>query len=384
MLSACGTGALERLADEPLVPTSSIGGQASAEPPPDVVTQSPWPIAADADPRGRELARACGEPDGGLERVARAVALTRAKGLGAPDGDRVAVLLRSFGVPHVRPRVLAASGRAPLEDADLRTRLATLAGPLARCGVAIERTPHGGEIAVAVAVDALADLAPLPQHARPGEWLSVEAKLHVTARSARVLVTGPRGMPRAVPAQLDRTGTVRARFALERPGAFLVQVVGDVEGGPRPLLEAKVGTEKVDDEDAPAPGEDAATGEDAGAMERMVIALRATENLPPLSRDPRLDALARAHAAEMAREGVVAHDVGKGDLRVRAGAANLVAQRVGENVAHAATLARAFRALHASPSHRVNLLDAGYTRMGLGVVRAEDGSFWVCQVFGTD
>lgn len=320
--------------------------------------------------------------------MARAVARARARGLDAPDADRIATMLRGAGVPHVRPRVLSASGRAPLEANDVRAKVAALASPLARCGVALARTPHGGEVAVAIAVDALADLAPLPRRARPGEWLTLDAKLHVEARSARVLVTGPRGLPRTVPATLDpQSGAVRARFALDRPGAFLVQVVGDVEGGPRPVLEASVGAGEptpAGDEEAPAPGEETESAEDAPALARMVTALRASEGLAPLARDTRLEAIARAHAEHMARDGQVAHDLGDGDLRSRAFAAGIQARRVGENVARAATLARAHRTLHASPSHRLNLLDAGYTRLGIGLHRAEDGLVYVCEVFGSD
>jgi uncharacterized protein YkwD len=44
-------------------------------------------------------------------------------------------------------------------------------------------------------------------------------------------------------------------------------------------------------------------------------------------------------------------------------------------------VALAHRALHASPSNRMNLLRADYTHVGLAVLRAQDGSVYVCQVF---
>ena len=55
-----------------------------------------------------------------------------------------------------------------------------------RCGLAIARTPHGGEVIVALRVEALADLAPMPTRARTGEWLTFEARLHVAAHSAKL------------------------------------------------------------------------------------------------------------------------------------------------------------------------------------------------------
>jgi uncharacterized protein YkwD len=78
----------------------------------------------------------------------------------------------------------------------------------------------------------------------------------------------------------------------------------------------------------------------------------------------------------------VAHDLGDGDFRDRFEAeGTLDARAVGENVAHAPTVALAHRALHASPSHRINLLRADYTHMGVGVALALDGSVYVCETF---
>lgn len=114
----------------------------------------------------------------------------------------------------------------------------------------------------------------------------------------------------------------------------------------------------------------------------MVAALRTFEGSAPLAHDDKLDALAKAHAERMRDGRSVAHDLGDGDFRDRFEAeGTLDAHAVGENVAHAPTLALAHRALHASPSHRINLLRADYTHMGVGVARAEDGSVYVCETF---
>jgi hypothetical protein len=50
-------------------------------------------------------------------------------------------------------------------------------------------------------------------------------------------------------------------------------------------------------------------------------------------------------------------------------------------VASAATPEGAHRALWASPSHRGNLLDRGYERAGVAVVRDSSGRVWVTQLF---
>ena len=178
----------------------------------------------------------------------------------------------------------------------------------------------------------------------------------------------------------------RARFALDQPGAFTVQLIGDVAEGPRPLLEARVFADippTAPGEEPAAPGEEAAgTSDDASALARMIGALRAVEGVPPLARDEKLDALARSHAERMRDGRAVAHDMGDGDFRARFEAEGSIdARAVGENVAHAATVALAHRALHASPSHRINLLRADYAHIGVAMTRAADGSVYVCETF---
>lgn len=357
------------------------------------ITQSPWVAGTDGDPREASLAAACGTEDGALARIARELVEQRARGLGALDSTALVAKLRAAGEPYVRPRVIAFSGQAPIEDTKLRAELSRRrrAGAPVRCGVGIARTPHGGEVIVALRVDALADLAPLPTRARTGEWLTFEARLHVGARSAKLVILGPHGLPRSVPTSLDAaSGVARARFALDQPGPFTLQLIADLAEGPRPLLEAKVFADVLPtppgDEPA-APGEEATStsNEPAGdgpLLSQMVATLRAFEGSPPLAHDDRLDALARAHAERMRDGHAVAHDLGDGDFRDRFEAeGTLDAHAVGENVAHAPTIALAHRALHASPSHRINLLRADYTHMGIGVARAADGSVYVCETF---
>lgn len=355
------------------------------------VTRSPWRASVDGprDPsteRERALALVCGAPDDALSEVARELVERRVRGLGVTDPDAVVGMLRVRGEPHVRPRVVTASGRAPIADDVLRAQLETVRRRETRCGVAIRTSASGKELLVAVAIDALADLEPLRTRMRTGEWVALEARVRVPATEARVVLLGPRGTPRTVATTIDpATGVVRARFVLDQPGAFTVQLVADVARGPEPLLEARVFADvepPSTEEPAPAPGEESGRGDqDEGALARMVDTLRTSEDLRPLQRDPRLDALAKAHAVEMARVQNVGHDVGAGDTRARFEAKSLAAKTLGENVARAASLESAHRALHASPSHRLNLLRADYTHIGLGVVSGPDGRLYVCEIF---
>ena len=270
--------------------------------------------------------------------------------------------------------------------------------PLRRCGVATGVAPDGSYALVVVTVEALADLAPLPTRARTGQWLTVEAHLRTAAPKATVFVMDASGAPRAVPSWIEGR-VVRARFAVDQPGELDVQVVADVPGGPRPVLEAAVFVDVDPPRDAgaggasdvpgvPAPGEseDGASGGPAPApddvrLARMMAAARSSVGLSSLPRDPRLDRLALAHATRMAATHELAHDAGDGDPLERMRQAGLDPRLAGENVAHAATLPLAHRAIWASPSHRLNLLGRGYDRMGVGVVRDERGELWVVETF---
>jgi uncharacterized protein YkwD len=233
-----------------------------------------------------------------------------------------------------------------------------------------------------VVVDALADLGPLPTAARAGEWLTIDAELLVPAGQAKVVVLGPRSAPRMVPTT-KRGSRVHARFAPDRPGAFLVQVLAAVTTGPRPVIEAMVfASEEPPTSFASArvPGEAAADPflDPRATLYAILAEARTLERRPPLARSPELEALAQAHAEAMHRAGRLGHDIGRGTVDQRAG---LDPRRVGENVARAPTAVRAHRVLWASPSHRANILDPRFDNVGIGVSRTAGGAVWVCQIF---
>jgi uncharacterized protein YkwD len=358
---------------------------------------SPLPID-DASEGGVErdaLAR-CGRGEAGLREVARALAARKVEGGSLPELDGIAREQRAAGEPHPWPRAWSARVRtleSPSARAALLSRLDAWLGPgatpLRRCGVASGVADDGSHSLVVVTVEALADLAPLPTRARTGQWLTLEAHLRTPARGASVFAIDAAGAPRTVPSWTEGN-VVRARFAPDRPGELDVQVVADVSGGPRPVIEAAV---FVDEEpsrnvdDRPAPGEVEArdvsgdASPDDQRLSRMIATARASVGLAPLPRDARLDRLALDHAARMALTHELAHDAGDGDPLDRLHAAGLDPHATGENVAHAATLPLAHRAIWVSPSHRLNLLGRGYDRMGVGVARDARGELWVVETF---
>ena len=110
---------------------------------------------------------------------------------------------------------------------------------------------------------------------------------------------------------------------------------------------------------------------------------RAQIGAPPLQFDESLLAAARAHAAEMVRQGQLSHQfTGEPSLPLRlAAASTLHLDRAGENVAYDSSADQAHHHLMLSPPHRENLLDAGYNVAGFGVIRSGE-YFYVVEDFG--
>lgn len=365
---------------------ASDGGEVFSFP---EVTQSPLGVAQVPVALGAFFSQ-CKAGDAALARVAERFARRQAEGSAPLDVSEISFALRAEGSPYVWPRAWT------LEGADLETTAAVERmhgwltsfddGGERRCGVALAST-RDHQVLAAVAVDALADLEPLPVRVRAGTWVDVNASVLVPTTEAKVIVLGPSGAPYAVPTTFDGR-VARARFNADRPGAFLIQLLANVAGGPRPVLEASV---YVDARPPTSFFGDAAPGEPArplppqadktAALLAMLNEARGSEGSPPLERDPTLDDIAARHAQAMRQLKRIAHDAGDGDHRSRIAAAELSVLATGENVAHALDVTRAHRALWASPSHRENLLQPRFDRVGIGVALDPDGSIWVCEVF---
>lgn len=347
-------------------------------------TRSPQPASGDTG----ALAAVCPQHDAALDRAARFIAARELAGRVATDAEDVTYVMRAEGAPYVWPHLWVLAGGQVGADGAARFESWLRSLPHVsdvRCGTAFASRP-GREVAVGLAVDVVADIAPLPTEARLGSWLELKAHSLVPASAAEVIVLGPRGEPHAVTSSLDR-GEVRARFHVDREGLWLVQVLATVAGGPRPVAEALVfagGKPETLVASLPAPGEKDGVGADpAAALAGMVNGARASEGLTRLTRDARLDRAAGAHAEVMRDEHQLAHEARDGSPSDRLEMAGVAAHTVGENVAHAADAAHAHRTLWQSPSHRSNLLESRFDTFGVGVARDTDGTLWVCELFAS-
>ena len=123
-------------------------------------------------------------------------------------------------------------------------------------------------------------------------------------------------------------------------------------------------------------------------LHRAVNAARGRHHKIPLRRDPRLDAVARAHSADMARRGYLAHESPEGtnpvDRLTRGGVEGftLAAENAGITTRPDPT-DEILSSWLASPVHRENLLAPVFNTAGLGIARSPAGALVYTQLYAT-
>lgn len=381
VLHAIGCGSAPRPAADPAPPASEVVLAAR-------YSFAPQPQATLSAREVAWVAR-CGKPDAALFVVARALASERAAGGAMPDTEQIARRLREAGAPYVWPVAVGLSGSA--RDRDVEERLDALRAQVdkdgeARCGFGLVETPPANGYAasrhlVAIAVANLGTFEKLPVHTEPGRALIAQAQLAQPLRSASAYLLGPSGDPKSVQVTLSpRKDALTVRFAPAGDGEYLLQMLGDLGSGPRPLFEALVVSGKGSARSERS-NEPPASDDEAGVLAR-INALRASHGHKPLVMDPALSTLALAHAQDMAQKQKLAHDVGNGTPDARVKRAGLALRVVGENVSFAKGVIAAHEGIERSPSHRANVLRAEFTKVGIGFVRGPDGMVYLAEIFG--
>jgi uncharacterized protein YkwD/uncharacterized membrane protein required for colicin V production len=123
---------------------------------------------------------------------------------------------------------------------------------------------------------------------------------------------------------------------------------------------------------------------EAAEMELVNLVNRArTENgLNPLAIDPELTAVSRAHSEEMFRLGYFAHTSPvTGNVGDRLDAAAVTYLAAGENLAYAPSVTIAHTRLMNSPDHYANIMNPNFTRIGIGVIQAENRGLMITETF---
>lgn len=117
-------------------------------------------------------------------------------------------------------------------------------------------------------------------------------------------------------------------------------------------------------------------------MVDLINQVRAKNGLKPLNVNAKLMELARLKSQDMADNGYFDHKsptygyvfdmLGKAGVRFRG---------AGENIALAGSVTGAMNAFMNSPTHRANILMAGWTDVGVGIVPGARGTLVVTQIF---
>ncbi|TWH44957.1 CAP domain-containing protein [Sporomusa sp. KB1] len=109
---------------------------------------------------------------------------------------------------------------------------------------------------------------------------------------------------------------------------------------------------------------------------------REQHGLPRLIADPNLTKVAREHAADMVVRHYFNHTNLQGQSPFDRLKANGITYRsAGENIAYNYSVEKLEEAWMNSPGHRANILNTGYTHVGLGLYPGENGSLYGVQVF---
>ncbi len=117
---------------------------------------------------------------------------------------------------------------------------------------------------------------------------------------------------------------------------------------------------------------------DAQAMLGVLNAERAGQGLEPLAFDPRLCAIARSHAVDMAERSYFGHVTPEGAGPFdRLNRAHYRYGFAGENLALDSNVRAASSELWQSSEHRSNILQPHFARVGIAAVRAADGEIFV-------
>jgi uncharacterized protein YkwD len=110
---------------------------------------------------------------------------------------------------------------------------------------------------------------------------------------------------------------------------------------------------------------------------------KADKSLEPLKMNPKLMEAARKHAANMAAQEKLEHELDCKTPADRVTAAGYEWETVGENIAQGQeTPKKALASWMDSPPHRENILNSEFTEIGVAVAKSKSGELYWVQVFG--
>jgi uncharacterized protein YkwD len=128
-------------------------------------------------------------------------------------------------------------------------------------------------------------------------------------------------------------------------------------------------------------GQDVAVTELEAKMLELVNVEREARGLRPFEHVPVLSDVARKHSQAMRDLNTFSHEAGGSMAEDRIKGVIEDACHIGENITRHYLIDYAMSDLMGSPGHRGNLLDPGYTGIGIGIVRGKGGLLYITQDF---
>jgi hypothetical protein len=213
---------------------------------------------------------------------------------------------------------------------------------------------------------------PLPRSATPGTVLKLTGTLRRGYYRPRIIVAPPNQPIRERPAWTTQRQAQINLYLDAGPGVYGVEVLANSQHGPVALANQRLYV------GVPPPPRPVVhlrpTGGGLHTLRALLDVHRQHQRLPALRPHAGLQAIAQAHANELAGGATLDHaSPNTGTLATRLRAAHVPAWLSAENLAHAPDAHAAWRAFLDSPGHARNLVLPQLTHLGL----ARAGQHWV-------
>jgi uncharacterized protein YkwD len=399
----CAASPPQRPPATPPVPAGAAGGVPA--PPPESAPPGPAPLEPSrpgaiqygATPTGTE--RALVAPDALRGAIAgEARALARKQGLpvpaedprldlamndlarnlrpgDVPAGEAVDFVLVHYGIPEPSPQLCILHGTA---GADGRMRAQAVheigevykTAPVARIGIGIVRDAALTHVVIGLQ-EKHVDLEPVLRQLPHGGVAAVAGRMEPHYNDARLAITMPNGTVSEQDTPLS-SGRFRGELRCGPDGRYQVEVTAVDALGAAVLANFPVYCGVTPPTSGPGAAAVRRAAIDSTTAEKRMLELvnhdRAAAGLRPVVVDAQLTAIARAHSRDMAEHDFVGHVSPRSGSTVdRVKHAGIAPQIVLENVGRAYSIEEAEKGFLASPGHRVNIVEPGAARLGIGV-----------------
>lgn len=248
--------------------------------------------------------------------------------------------------------------------------------PITRYGIRV--SPSGHSAAVLFGSSELS-LEPIPRSLEPGQSVLLRGQVAPRFAFAHLYLTKPDG---TVDEQRTTSRALDTSFALDAPGKYQLEVMGDGASGPVVISNVPL---YVGIPEPTAAGIVGAVVDPEQAEARLLVLVneaRVAAGLSKVLPDAELRDVAMGHTKDMVDHGFFSHVSAKtGTPADRIRRSGVLVAGSGENIALASTPEEAHEGLMNSPGHRSNILSSEWTHVGIAA-RKGDSGLVVTQMFG--